>query len=253
MNRASADIQIIDYRDLAESIWQPKSLSNTHNAMGFTPMPILYLWIFERPDSLCGQLITHGWAFLGPIYLLVSPSARVDGAIMKSTQDIDRASAEFQTQAGNYKCPKLIDYEYRANYHGYPINYLWCTDKTWEYGFESMASRCEYFIMDLTAEERPEGLLTEVTYLFHYVPLEKVIFLVDTYRADLDLVQDFLLSAWSSMSPDAVNSHLQDLPPLISYNSSHPAYLMQAQLSLWSGKSKVPLARKAAHFAQWGS
>ena len=246
-------MRIIDYSELPDGGWDSKLVSDTQNAMGVYPFPIMYLWIFERPDSLCTQLISHGWAFLGSVHLLVSPSVRVDSAVLRTENDIKNAVSEFNNKAGRYKCPKFIDYEYRAFYDGYPVNYLWCTNKTWEYGFKLMAARCRYFVIDLTTVERPEGLITEVNHIFNAISLEKVIFLVDAFRADIDLIHELLYSAWKSMALDSVNSGKEErIPFIISYNSASPSYMVKATLSLWTGKGKVPIARRAANYASWG-
>ncbi|MBU1233176.1 MAG: hypothetical protein KKD01_00155 [Proteobacteria bacterium] len=253
MKNDTPELDIIDYSDLPDGDWNPKLVSNTQNAMGVSPLSIMYLWIFERPDSLYGQLIAHGWAFLGPVHLLVSPSARVDSPVLRTHHDIETAVKQFHNEAGKQTCPKFIDYEYRASYFGYPINYLWCTDKTWEYGFRLMAGRSQYFVIDLTTDERPEGLLTEINHVFNTIPLRNVIFLIDTSRANIDLIRELLYSVWNSLAPGSVNFDKgETFPPIISYKSSNPGYLAKATLSLWTGKSKVPIARRAANFFGWG-
>ena len=68
-------LDIVDYRDLPDGVWQPERLSNERNALGRPTNRIMYLWLFGRQDSLCAQLVSHGWAFIGPIHLLVSPGA----------------------------------------------------------------------------------------------------------------------------------------------------------------------------------
>lgn len=244
-------LQHLDYRDLPDGYWQPDKLSDRINAAGKPPLSLLYLWVFERPDSLCGQLVTHGWAFLGPVHLLVSPTIRTNTPLATSRQFIDQATQQFQSASGHYRCPKLIDYEHRPTYHGYPVNYLWCTDKTWEYGFHAMAKKCDYFVMDLSARSRPDGLVTEIHYLFRYILLNQVIFLLDSYRTDDQLVSDFIHEAWEAMPANAVNAGRQEPLTLIRYQSSSMKYLAQATLSLWTGKTKVPLAQRAAQWARW--
>ncbi|MEZ5534567.1 MAG: hypothetical protein R3F02_02980 [Thiolinea sp.] len=241
----------IDYRDLPDGRWQPETLSDQANAAGKPPRPLLYLWVFERPNSLCGQLVTHGWAFLGPVHLLVSPVIRANTPLAISRQFIDQAAQQFNQASGHYRCPKLIDYEHRPTYYGYPINYLWCTDKTWEYGFQVIAKKCHYFVMDLSARSRPDGLVTEIHYLFRHVPLSRVIFLLDTYRTNDQLVSAFIREAWEAMPADAVNAGRLEPLTLIRYQSSSMKYLAQATLSLWTGKAKVPLAQRAAQWAGW--
>ncbi len=244
-------LRLVDYQNLSDGDWNPAAISDEYNAMGSTPPRILYLWIFNRPNSLCGQLITHGWAFIGPIHLLVSPAARVATPIMKSREDIDRAVQDFRYGVERNKCPKLIDYEYRAHYHGYPINYLWCSNRMWEYGFEAMAQTSDYFVMDLSASERPDGLVTEIRYLLHHVPLGKVIFLLDVCSSDAEIVDAFMGNAWGGMQSTSANINHGTPLTLICYDSGSMGYMAQATLGLWAGKGTVPLARRATHFAHW--
>lgn len=244
-------LHYIDYQDLPDGIWQTDTLSDQSNALGKPPRPLLYLWVFERPDSLCAQLITHGWTFLGPVHLLVSPTIRTNTSLATSRQFIDQAAQQFQHASGHYRCPKLIDYEHRPTYHGYPVNYLWCTDKTWEYGFQVMAEHCQYVVMDLSARDRPDGLVTEIGYLLANIPLEQVVFLLDSYRTNIEMVSEFIQDAWAAMPVNAVNAKRQAPLTLIQYRSNSMKYLAQASLSLWTGKAKVPLARRAAKWAGW--
>ena len=244
-------LDLVNYLDLPDGIWQPERLSDAHNALGLPPKRIMYLWLFDRHDSLCGQLVSHGWTFIGPIHLLVSPGARVESPLLRSTQAIDQAIGKFESAPGKYRCPKLLDYEHRPTYQGYPINCLWCSNNTWVHGFEVTAKNSDYFVADLSADEQPDGLITEIGYLFHRVPLKKVIFLLDTRTADTSLVNDFLQQAWNAMSSDAVNAGWTKEISVIIYDTLNLRYMVQATQSLWLGKSKVPLARRAAQYMGW--
>ena len=244
-------LEFIDYRNLPNSDWKPDQISNTHNARGSLPKKIMYLWLFDRHDSLCGQLVSHGWVFIGPIHLLVSPSARIDTPILKSKQVIDQAIRKFEYEAGSYRCPKLLDYEHRPTYTGYPINCLWCSNNSWVNGFEAMAERSDYFVADLSTDEQPDGLIKEISYLFQGVSLEKVAFIMDTRTANRSLVNDFLQQAWCSMSSACVNVRRTRAIPVITYDTRNVRYMLQATRSLWSGKSKVPLARRTVQYLNW--
>ncbi len=251
MDNDQPEFRLIDLQDLPESNWNPAQISSHQNAIGTSPFPILYLWNFSRQDSLRVQLVNHGWAFLGPVQLLVSPAARIESPLMQTREDIRKAAKNLLVEPGKYKCPKLIDYEYRPTYSGFPINPLWCTDQTWSYGFQIMAKQSEYFVADLTSDERPDGLLHEINHLFNFVQLEKVIFLVDSSIANIPLIRDFLLSAWNSMPRSSVNQGKGDLfPPLFSYRSSNLGYMLKATFGI--GKAAIPVAQKAANYMNWG-
>ena len=244
-------LEFIDYCGLPDGVWEPGRLTNARNAIGRRPPKIAYLWLFDRHDSLCGQLVSHGWVFIGPVHLLVSPGARIASPILKSARAIDQAIRGFDMAAGSYQCPKLIDYEHRPTYRGYPINCLWCTDRSWLHGFEALAARCNRFVVDLSADEQPAGLITEISYLFERVALDSVAFLLDTRTADEALITGFLEQAWASMSADSANQDRTRLIPVITYDTMNFRYMAQATQSLWTGKSNVPLGRRVAQHLGW--
>jgi hypothetical protein len=244
-------LEFINFMDLPVGDWQPDLISNTVNAIGNQPKNIMYLWLFNRHDSLCCQLVSHGWVFIGPVHLLVSPGARIDTPILKSKQAIDQTANKFEYEAGSYRCPKLIDYEYRPSYTGYPINCLWCSNTFWVDGFKRVFKCSDYFVADLSADERPDGLITEISYLFQSAPLEKVAFLMDTGTADHYLVSDLIQQAWNSMSPACENACRTKAIPVITYNTRSVRYLLQINMSIWSGKSKVPMAQKITQYLNW--
>ena len=196
MPRKPAQARVIDYATLPDPTWREEQVSDTRNAAGTRPFPLMYLWIFERPDSLCAQLVSHGWVCLGPVHLLVSPNARVSGPIMRSRSDIEQAVQGFSTGAGRYPCPKFTDFDRFHSYFGYPINYLWCQNAVWQDAFRRVADRCTHFVVDLTTDERPTGLLFELTYLFNTVATENMILLIDEARADLEVISEFVLGGW---------------------------------------------------------
>jgi hypothetical protein len=248
----STKLQVLDYTELPDPAWNQGQITDTRNAAGARPFPLMYLWIFERPDSMCTQLVAHGWACLGPVHLLVSPEARVDAPVMRSSQDIGQAMERFASGSGRFNCPRFIDFEKHHSYLGYPINYLWCQGGVWQEAFHRTAERCDRYVVDLTTDERPTGLLLELEYLFNRVAVENIILLLDTSRADLDLVRDFVLETWAARDRRSANPGAdQAPPPLVTYKSFSFAYLAQATRSQWTGKSTLPLASRAAHYAGW--
>lgn len=251
MPRTPAGVRVVDYATLPDPPWSEERLSDTRNAVGVPPFPLLYLWIYERPDGLCAQLVTHGWVCLGRVHLLVSPDARVSGPIMRSREDIEQAIQGFATAAGRYACPQFIDYEQFHAYFGYPINFLWCRSAVWQDGFEQVADRCTRFVVDLTTEERPTGLLFELSYLFNRVSAEDIVLLIDAARGsggDQRLLPRNLGSDGGGLRQSRGRPAP---PPLISYRSTALRYLAQATRGQWTGRCTVPLARRAAHFSGW--
>ncbi len=252
MTGSRTGLEVFDYTQLPDPAWNQQGVTDSSNAAGSVPFSLMYLWIFERPDSMCTQLVAHGWACLGPVHLLVSPEARVDGAVMRSRQDIEQAIEGFSYNSGRFNCPQFIDYEKHHSYLGYPINYLWCQGSVWQEAFLLTAERCSRYVVDLTTDERPSGLLFELEYLFNQVAVENIILLLDTSRADLDIVCDFVLEAWDARDKQSLNNGADQVPPaLITYKTYSLGYLAQATRSQWTGKSTVPLAQRAAHYAKW--
>lgn len=245
--RSGHPFSIVDYDMLSDGPWSPDSVTDAHNAFGEFPHPMLYLWVFERPDSLCAQLVTHGWTKLGPMHLLIGPDARVPDSLIRSSNDLEAAIARFSSQAGRYKCPALTEFERRASYVGYPINYLWCADRIWREAFKALILRCNRFVIDITAEQRPAGLSFELSHIFNKVPVSDIVLLFDRYRGNLEVTLEVLVRVWRS-SPQASTAAP---PTLVTYATSNPGYLARASFGLWTGRSSISLARRAGHHAGW--
>lgn len=252
MSRSRKDLEVLDYRELRDPVWNQGEITDLNNAAGSKPFPLMYLWIFERPDSMCTQLVAHGWVCLGPVHLLVSPEVREDVPVMRSRHDIEQAVSRFARGAGRFPCPRFVDFEKHHSYFGYPINFLWCQGGVWQEAFRLVAERCRRYVVDLTTDERPAGLLFELQYLFNRIVVDDVILLLDTSRADLDVVRHFVLETWDARERQSVNRGIDRAPPpLITYKTFSLGYEAQAARSQWTGKSTVPIARRAAHYAKW--
>jgi hypothetical protein len=249
----SPDIRVIDIEELPDCDWNPQSVSATQNALGAHPERILYLWAFERPDSLYVHLVTNGWVALGPVHLLLSPEARATQSLVHDSQQARQAIAQFSDAPGKHRPPKLTDFEFLPSYYGYPINFLWCLDKVWQEGFRLLSERCTRFVIDVTGREKPQGLLVELQHLFDQAPAENIICLADTGRSDLALCAELLRLAWSERAQDSVNRKSNRTPPpLLTYNTFKWRFLARSTLSSWSGKPRSDIAGRAAVYAGWG-
>ena len=247
----AADVPLVEIDDLPDGAWEPERISSTRSALGIEPVRLLYLWVFERPDDLRVQLIGHGWTLVGPVHLLLSLGARVPGKIVRNRAQMRRAVAHFRDAPGTYRPPKLADFTVHASYHGYPINYLWCADNIWQEGFRRLAGHCALFVVDLSADERADSLRWELDQLFASTPAERILLLVDSWRADLDLARELVAESWSGLAASSVNHRRRRRPPdLLAYRTTSPAYMLRATLAAWTGKAKVPIARRAAHHAR---
>lgn len=250
MKSGARMFEVVNYEDLQDGAWNPSRMSNSANALGGAPAPILYLWVFERPDSLSGQLISHGWVQLGPIQLLVSADARIGDQPLRTDNEIRRSVSKFGHDVGTYKCPEFADLEAFANYRGYPINALWCADAVWQSAFKQTAKISQYFVVDVTAEDNPAGLTFELEHLFSAVHSSRIVFILDRYRADLDEIRSFLSAIWEKTgSGQATKSKLP--PPVITYSSAKASYLAKSTWSQWTGRPSVPLANRAATHVKW--
>lgn len=245
----TSGFQVVDYGSLKGGTWQPERISNQCNALGGVPAPILYLWVFERPDSLSGQLISHGWVQLGPLHVLVSPEARVDDEQITSNTAIADRIGRFSYEAGTWKSPRFADFEWFASYRGYPINTLWCSDSVWKDAFLQVAERSRYFVVDVTAEENPVGLTFELETLFASNHSSRLVLLMDRYRADQDETVSFLSALWGKTAQRRASP--SEPPPLISYNSAAAGYLAKAAWSQWTGRPSIPIANRVATYANW--
>ncbi len=237
---------VTDYLSLPGGNWEPSKISDSRNALGAVPEPILYLWVFERPDSLSGQLIYHGWVQVAPIYLLISPDVRADDALITDKQQLSEQISKCRLDTGTHSGPRLTDYEVRASYHGYPINPLWCTDDIWQTAFLEVANRVHRFVIDITAEDYAAGLTFELEHLFATVPAERMVLLMDRFRADEAAILDFLQNFWGETAGSAAVP-----PPIVAYNSASPQYLARAAWSQWTGRPSIPIAERAATRAGW--
>lgn len=248
----TAEIEIKDIDTLPDNgAWDPALVSSERNAFGLNPLRILYLWIFERPDSLYPHLIANGWVQVGPVHLLLSPESR-ELAILENEAQIREAINAFRDAPGTFKPPKLADYEVHRTYHGYPINYLWCSNSTWRTAFELAAAHCSHFVVDVSVRDRPEGLTFELGYLFDQVPVENILCLADKGRAKVKTCIELLQTTWDARATDSLNRVPSQRPPaLLTYSTHSWRYLRQAAWSQWTGKSTLPIARRAAHYAGW--
>lgn len=250
MGGRPAEFPIVDYGALKGGAWQPKQISNDKNALGGKPASILYLWAFERPDSLSGHLISHGWVQLGPLLVLVSAEARVEDELLKTKPQVKDRIARFSHDAGTYKSPRFADLEFVASYRGYPINTLWCSDTVWKTAFLEAAKQSRFFVVDVTAPEKPVGLTFELEHLFSSVPASRIILLMDRFRARQDGVISFLSEIWASAGGEQTSDGAVP-PPLITYSSIEPRYMARASWSQWTGRPSIPIADRAATFAGW--
>lgn len=250
MAGAASGFRVVDYESLQGGSWRPDQISDRRNALGWAPAPILYLWVFQRPDSLSAQLISHGWVQLGPIYVLASADARIEGDVLRTASQIDDRMARFSHDAGSHKSPRFADFEAVASYRGYPINPLWCTEAIWKKAFQKLVGRSTYFVADVTAEDHATGLAFELQHLFSTVAGSRIILLMDRYRADRDEIVSFLSSLWEEVLSDR-DPGRTERPAVITYSSANIGYLAKAAWSQWTGRPAVPLADRAASFANW--
>ena len=237
--------RIVDASELPEGTWDAGAISDGCNAMGLRPEPILYLWVFERPDSLSHHLISHGWVQLGPVFLLVSADAPLQDDLISNAAALDKRLSRTRYDAGRHSCPALSNFEVYSSYRGYPINALWCADRIWQTAFESVISRCGYVLADLTTDENPSGLAYELSYVFAHVAAHRIVLFADLCRADLDLILPLLGRLWRESGAKGPT------PPLITYNSASLGYLAKATWAQWTGRPTIPLASKATRLAGW--
>jgi len=84
-----------------------------------------------------------------------------------------------------------------------------CHDNTWFLAVVEFARRAEVVMMDLRGySEQRKGCQREVDFLFDVVPVERLLFLVDT-ATDLDVVKAMLLERWRQLRHTSPNLGLK--------------------------------------------
>jgi hypothetical protein len=97
--------------------------------------------------------------------------------------------------------PRYLDLSFRHEH-------VLCHDNTWFLAVADFARRADVVLMDLRgySEER-KGCQREVDFLFDAVPLDRLLFVVDT-ATDMGLVQDMLLARWRRLRKTSPNISL---------------------------------------------
>jgi hypothetical protein len=97
--------------------------------------------------------------------------------------------------------PRYLDLSFRHEH-------VLCHDNTWFLAVADFARRADVVLMDLRgySEER-KGCQREVDFLFDAVPLDRLLFVVET-ATDMGLVQDMLLARWRRLRKTSPNISL---------------------------------------------
>jgi hypothetical protein len=140
------------------------------------PVRILFLWLFDRTDGLT-DMITHGWATLGPVTLLISPRVLSTRARKRVISDADEHIIDdeesLRRRLQNREAPELAvrrlpDFLTMGpfSYTGFPITTLLCTDRFWKTAFAHLAAESEVALVDLSGfDAQRQGLRYEVQHV----------------------------------------------------------------------------------------
>lgn len=91
---------------------------------------------------------------------------------------------------------------------GFRHEHVLCHDNTWFLAVADFARRADVVLMDLRGySEQRQGCQREVDFLFDAVPLDRLLFLIDT-ADDQGLVRDMLLARWQRLRKTSPNLDL---------------------------------------------
>jgi hypothetical protein len=195
---------------LPEVNWQIGALSDSANALGGPPTPVLYLWVFAAQSDQRG-FETEGWPQIGPVHLLLNSTALTinkladaDKFLIADQVALDGAVAAYDDRAGTYPRSNLfMTFEAGSKnfYPGYPIHTLICTDGVWKPAFRQLAARSRIAIVNLSGfNPSHPGLEFEILHLLAGGPPTRFVFVYER-TTDADAVIASVLNLWSHLDP----------------------------------------------------
>jgi len=203
-------ITILHAASLPAVPWKLDLLSDTTNALGQTPVKVLYLWVFAAQADQ-GGYETEGWPQIGPVHLLLNATALrigqlmgdLDKLLVADQSTLDATIAAYDDRAGTYKRPMLFvmgaigKYLYR----GFPIHTLVCNDAVWKPAVHQLAARCDLAVVNLSGfNPSHPGLEYEILHLLSGGPPRQFVFIYERYT-DADAVISMVLELWARLDP----------------------------------------------------
>lgn len=206
------DIVIRHANTLPPTAWNVNAISETSNAVGSSPVPIVYLWVFQAHFSEQSVYETHGWPQTGPVHMLLNGSAMpsteaINEAMKNLVRDRDgvaKAVATFEDGVGTYPRPGLFLGDpgigsKTGHYRGYPIHTLVCTNEAWRDAFHACAERSHFAVFNLSGYlPGHPGIEYEVAQVLRDGKPQHFVFIYDRHT-DADAAIDSVLRVWQRL------------------------------------------------------
>jgi hypothetical protein len=216
----ASKVKILNALSLPATEWRVDTIRDEANALGRTPLKILYLWVFAAQMDQRG-FETEGWPQVGPVHLLLNATALTMNQLAKGAkrlliadqEALNKTVAGYEDSAGTRQRPEVF---YSASlgiknvYCGYPIHTLVCNDATWQAAFAKLAARCDLAVVNLSGYDPTHpGLEYEIVHLLAGGPPKRFVFLYGP-ATDADAVITSVQGLWGKVTKDAA-----EVPELI--------------------------------------
>jgi hypothetical protein len=233
--RASAAQIIVHHAEaLPPMPWNIAAISDTANAAGMKPIPIMYLWVFQAHSKEQWVYETHGWLQTGPVNLLMSPSSLSLSALrhakdhlVRGNADLEKMMAQYTAAAGDYPRPLLFfngpGIGKQKPYRGYPIHTPVCTNAMWQAVFQHLTEKSELAVFNLSgfSPEHP-GIEFELKHVMSSELPRHWVFMYDRLT-DADAAMDGVLRLWEGLDHKGRNRRLIFLryaePQIVGYGN----------------------------------
>lgn len=232
-------LELVRLGDYERTPWEPESVGAGSNALGLPPQRVLFLWPFARPTNLRVQVIGHGWAQIGPVHMLLRPGWGLTRQVLGSLDQVHESLSSLSDTPGRHRPPRLKgDDGFFRRYVGFPVQPLTVEGRIWQRVIVELMRRSDLFVADMTAKRRSGGLATELSMLFESNASKRIVLLIDSDRADVELCVSMVGELWAA--------HGRGRPPrLFLYDSQAPEYVSRAFKAHFKGRATIPIAAQA--------
>jgi len=175
---------------------------------------LLVLRVFslgKRSEALFRDVSRH-WRYIGTVQLIAGPD--LAAATVEPHEFLDFASGRLKRQFINNTedlSRRLAKLDLAPDFDGrFRINDFFCHDDTWQPTLAALVRHSDAVFMDLrefTSEHR--GVIYEIRQLLQYVPLARIVMLVDS-RTDRVFLDQAVAAAWRELPSCSPNRAAPD-------------------------------------------